>query len=428
MRSLITGSILCLLLVVSCSQLRPEGMAPGGHDWEMVLLVDPRGGHFFVIESGKLASPTFDPNGGVYFDRLSGQLFQNREFMVEPRCTFSEGLCVVQEYVKDPKKKGYIDKSGRLVIPCQYEYAGDFHDGRACVTVGKADGIIDKSGRWIIEPGKYDGLGGGREGRCAFKKGGRWGFLDEGGNVVIPPVYQAAEISTVPFFSEGLCCVKDEAGDKVYIDRGGRVRIRLPNPEWKGYYTKAERPSCDGRFFSEGLAAVQVYVSSPTPLEEWADWRSVPRGYYYGYISKDGRMVIEPRFGSAGDFSEGLAAVTITDDGLLSDSGEIISEWNPDPDTPEPPPAWGFINQKGEVVIPMIYEKAKHFREGLAPVRVRGKWGYIDRSGRMVIGAGFEDAELFKNGVAMVVLGDKIAYIDKTGRLLVRTELSGLKF
>ena len=423
MRSLTTGSILCLLLVASCSQLRPEGMAPGGHDWEMVLLVDPRGGYFSVIKSGQIEPPTFDPNGGVYFDRQSGQLFQNREFMVEPRCTFSEGLCVVQEHVMHPHRKGYIDKSGLLVIPFQYEYACDFHDGRACVTVGKADGIIDRSGRWIIEPGKYDDVRGVTEGRYAFRKGKSWGFLDSDGRVVIQPVY-----NKVSNFSEGLCCVKYDSNESAYIDRDGRVRIRLPNPEWIGYYTKTKRPRWEGRSFSEGLAAVKGYVSLPSPPEEWANWRSLPSGYYYGYISKDGRMAIEPRFGSAGDFSEGLAAVTITGDGLLSDSGEIIGGWSQDPEEPEPPPAWGFINQKGEVVIPMIYEKAKHFREGFAPVRVGGKWGYIDRTGRMVIGAGFEDAELFKNGVALVVLGDKIAYIDKTGRLLVRTELSGLKF
>ena len=38
------------------------------------------------------------------------------------------------------KKYGYIDKTGKLVIPCQWEDAMDFHLGGA--------GVKDKNGKW----------------------------------------------------------------------------------------------------------------------------------------------------------------------------------------------------------------------------------------------------------------------------------------
>jgi hypothetical protein len=387
---------LCLLLAASCAELRPEGVLPGGHDWAKVI--------------------TVNQDEGIYLDRQTGRNFECREFFL-PRWGdngFSEGLCAVKERLEnkhwyDKGKEGYIDRAGRLVIPFQYDYANNFHEGYAVATVGKARGLIDKRGRWFVEPGRYDALDGFREGRCAFKEQNRWGFLDAEGRVVIRPIYKE-----VAGFCEGLSWVKEESGATVYIDRNGRVCIRLPDAEWKG---------CN---FQEGLARVTRYL----PVEEGGplDWLRIPRANLYGYIAKDGRMAIEPRFGTAGDFSEGLAPVTMSKDSPVVSGGELIYCWSFDPDFPEPPPAWGFINKKGEVVIPMVYEKALHFREGLAPVKQGGKWGYIDRQGRMVIGAGFVWAEEFKDGIAEVVIGEKTTYIDKSGRIVVWTDISADKF
>ena len=46
---------------------------------------------------------------------------------------------------------GYMDKTGREVIPCQYDRADDFHDGMAQVTLGDRLLFIDKTGREVIE-------------------------------------------------------------------------------------------------------------------------------------------------------------------------------------------------------------------------------------------------------------------------------------
>jgi len=244
----------------------------------------------------------------------------------------------------------------------------------------------------------YEGLCGGREGRWAFRQHGGWGLLDADCKVVVRPFYE--EVSG---FRDGLCRVVRSSGETAYIDRYGSVRIELPDAK------------CEGGNFCEGLARVLYWFPGTRDL--------------YGYISTEGRIAIEPRFGSAGDFSEGLAPVSMTQDGWFNLEGtELIGGWSPAPDLPEPPPAWGFINRKGEVVIPLIYEKALYFSEGLAAVKQGGKWGYIDRTGRMVIGAGFENAYGFRNGIAKVVIGERVVYIDKTGRILVRTDMCGLEF
>ena len=46
---------------------------------------------------------------------------------------------------------------------------------------------------------------------------------------------------------------------------------------------------------------------------------------------------------------------------------------------------YGYINQEGKEIVPIIYEHIDDFHEGLAPVKLNDKWGYVDCSGKVVI-------------------------------------------
>ena len=53
-----------------------------------------------------------------------------------------EGLsCVLKN-----KKYGFADNSGKMVVPCIYDYAENFKDGLAKVIKGRRNGIIDRFG------------------------------------------------------------------------------------------------------------------------------------------------------------------------------------------------------------------------------------------------------------------------------------------
>src|SRR5437762_5550765 len=41
--------------------------------------------------------------------------------------------------------------------------------------------------------------------------------------------------------------------------------------------------------------------------------------------------------------------------------------------------AWGFIDNRGKIIIPPRFEAAQPYSEGLAAVKREGRWGYIDR-------------------------------------------------
>jgi hypothetical protein len=125
----------------------------------------------------------------------------------------------------------------------------------------------------------------------------------------------------------------------------------------------------------------------------------------WGYINNKGKIIIKPQFERAEPFSEGLAAV---DDGSKH----------------------GFINAAGKFVIEPQYELANSFSEGLAPVakKIGGPWGYIDSKGNTIIAPRFHWAYPFHDGMAMVGIIDlesktphwaKMGYIDKTGSIII---------
>lgn len=61
-------------------------------------------------------------------------------------CDFHEGLAGV---CRDGKW-GFIDTSGREVVPCKYDAVNDFHEGLALVKLDGKFGYIDKTGCEVI--------------------------------------------------------------------------------------------------------------------------------------------------------------------------------------------------------------------------------------------------------------------------------------
>jgi hypothetical protein len=71
--------------------------------------------------------------------------------LIPPASRFSEGLASVRIVTPDTHRVGYIDSSGRVVIQPQFDYADDFSEGLAAVTIGTKSGYIDKTGKIAIK-------------------------------------------------------------------------------------------------------------------------------------------------------------------------------------------------------------------------------------------------------------------------------------
>ena len=90
---------------------------------------------------------------------------------------------------------------------------------------------------------------------------------------------------------------------------------------------------------------------------------------------------------------------------------------------------YGYISYDEKVIIQPSFKEAKQFSEGRAAIQKNGKWGYIDETGEIVIKCKYSIANEFKNGFARVklpvpdgtnkgIFDDSVHYIDKYGKTL----------
>ncbi|HMP50939.1 MAG TPA: WG repeat-containing protein, partial [Candidatus Melainabacteria bacterium] len=130
----------------------------------------------------------------------------------------------------------------------------------------------------------------------------------------------------------------------------------------------------------------------------------------WGFVNKEGKMIIQPQFLEAGTFSEGLAPVK-------TDAG------------------WGYLDRSGKVVLEG-FDEAGVFSEGLAAVKIPSNgplvekfgndsaalWGFIDSTGNFVIKPQFQDAGPFREGLSAVASGGKYGFIDRDGTFEIKPQ------
>ena len=78
-----------------------------------------------------------------------------------------------------------------------------------------------------------------------------------------------------------------------------------------------------------------------------------------------------------------------------------------------------FINTKGEIVIPCVYDGAFSFSEGLTMVKQNDKWGYVNTKGEIAIPCVYDDANYFFEGLAKVKQNGKWMIIDSNGQVII---------
>lgn len=82
----------------------------------------------------------------------------------------------------------------------------------------------------------------------------------------------------------------------------------------------------------------------------------------------------------------------------------------------------GFLNTKGQIIIPSRFDFAHYFTEGLSGVKLNNKWGYINKVGAIVIPLKFDYVLPFRNGFAKVQIKDKFYIIDRKGKIILNSK------
>jgi hypothetical protein len=190
------------------------------------VIVRPSYKHASFFFEGKAS--VVDENGNSGFLDDSGNLAIPCQF--QGMSNFKNGLCSIS--------CGFIDHGGRWFIEPQYPIAGDFCEGKALVSLdGNVFGFIDLSGNFAIRP-EFEQCRDFSDGLAAVCRDGRWGYIDHAGEMKIPLVFDSSRAS----FRHGVAGVKID-GRCGFIDTLGAFVIR---PEYE-----------EVKPFSEGCAPVK---------------------------------------------------------------------------------------------------------------------------------------------------------------------------
>lgn len=219
----------------------------------------------------------------------------------------------------------------------QYDQLRDFDDnGYAFVSKNDLSGIIATDGRVVI-PCEYESLYFTSGDTLSAMKNGKKGYINLQGQVIAPFIY-------------------DDFGE---FDSLGYA------PAWK-----------DGK-----LGAIDRQWNMVIPFKF-----DTPEFYDYGD---------EERWSSPMTFIEDLCRVRMGD-------------------------GYGFINRQGRVVVPCRYDEVYYFSNGMAIVAKNGRYGFVNKQGRQVTPCQYDVAWNFSCGRALVVRNGRYDYIDQQGRTAIR--------
>ena len=350
----------------------------------------------------------------VRLDEKYGLINEDGEEIVTPMYDWkiyfkSNGLAIVE---KDGKY-GLINRAGKEVVIPKYDGIGDFINGFAIVRLNNKYGIINEKGEEIIEL-KFDRIY--RDG--IIKIDNKYGLLNENCEEIVPPEYDDINSLGKDYFE----LVIDEKHG--LIDRLGNEVIPLKYAEIKEYdenYFKVAVME-DGKYYW-GLvdkSGNEVICPKYEEFEKLKDnlFKVCAYDGSKGFVNIALNKTIEPMYTKTRLLDNDLIFVVLHDQCGVIDT-ELNERIEPKYDsfsslvndspfytrngkfctrTPEEIAQYreknsqylnlfkvslkekkGVINDKDQVVIPLMYDNIEYDDEGYFKTSIDGKIGFIDK-------------------------------------------------
>lgn len=114
----------------------------------------------------------------------------------------------------------------------------------------------------------------------------------------------------------------------------------------------------------------------------------------WGFINTKGQIVVPFIYDNVYPFSNGFASVE--KDGF-----------------------YGFINEEGKEICPLKYEEAYGFSDSRGIVNIDGLWGLMDENGMEVTPIKYGEMVSFTHGLYLVFHDGKLGFIDKAGTEII---------
>lgn len=379
---------------------------------------------------------------------LPADLYNKIQLKYNDIQNFEQGSAIVKNV-----KYGLIDYKGKEICPCIYDSIYPLYKSKRFVLQNKKFGLVDIAGK-IFKECIYDDFFEKFPKVIPLKLNGKWGFLDEKGNISIQFKYDNLHVVTDSFFVAkynnkwGISDYDDNilisfsydyitVIDNIkFLKQNNRYGIansqnkiitdciydntRLPK---NGYVVLRKNKSPNYKTTKYGLVNCETGEETiPFVYDDLGDYCDglimAEQNDKCGYIDINNNVVIPFIYNRGDDFSEGLALV-------LKTTGYANTRFGV-----QPVKKGGYINKKGEVVIPFSFAEDAYlgnsiFSEGLAAVGIAKnnlfaqRYGYINKNGEFVIKPIFDEAEPFSGGIAQVKIEEKIGFINYNGDFVI---------
>ncbi len=293
---------------------------------------------------------------------------------------------------------GVIRADGQLVMEPQLAEPVNLRDGLALVELNGLYGYVDASGKWVI-PAHFEYANAFHEGLAAVAVDGKCGYIDTQGQWVIVDDFDRA----YNFHCGRAVVVQNELYG--LIDRNGNWIL----PAQLGFIDS----------FSENLAGAHD-----------------PATDLWGYLDLNGAWAISPQFSWPGDFVNGRATISPSNNllGRIDTHGnyvippkyENIWEFGEDRMIGAAPGCSGLFDLDGNPLSDQDYDNM--FCSGGVIVAIRNnRASFLDRDGNTVFQSEYADISAFDDrGTAVCQLGDQYGLIDRSGNELVAPQYDSL--
>ena len=264
----------------------------------------------------------------------------------------------------------------------------------------------------------------------AYKKEGnqkKWGYLGNDGSFIIEPKFELTE----EFNEKGLGKIYLE-GKIGLIDKNGAIVLE-PVYDAIGDMEEGVFSAVKGdRYYILDIMGNELfnskeYVFLGVSSDQYivAAEEDKDGNVKMGYINKNGKVLIEPKYSEAWNFKNNRALVkTENDQKLIIDkNGDIIKKLKyenvlPDDENKtfvfsDENNLFGYLDENGDILVEPRFKNAFHFKDGMAIVSFdddsndSGKWGVIDISGKFVLKPDFTYISYLGEGL-FAVSKDKI--------------------
>lgn len=262
---------------------------------------------------------------------------------------YLEGYYLVQRF----KLYGVIKKNGTEVMPIAYDHIRNFHHSTGVAEVERdgKQGLIDRSFKLVI-PCEYEALSSPLiPGFVAFRQNGLWGWMDYAGKVAVVP-----QFDQIGWMYDGRMRV--EKGKKFgIVDINGRevIPIKYESIEDRFYngYIRAILNKKYGYLDSTGAVVIPFEYEEVRNFEK--PIAGAQKGKFYGFIDRQGKEVVPfiYDFVDHSWYSDGFVKVIR--------KGKI-----------------GYVDATGKEVIPCIYDEETGFNPSKGRhVRLKHEWIWV---------------------------------------------------